>query len=95
MHALDVFTLGTLFAKKKVFHLEHYALGFLFHDIGKLNIPHEILSKEEKLTVEEFTIMQKHTQLGYDLLKELGLESIAFWQNYIMNGSMALVIQMD
>lgn len=79
MHALDVFTLGTLFAKKEgIPDLEHYALGFLFHDIGKLNIPHEILSKEEKLTVEEFTIMQKHTQLGYDLLKELGLESIAF-----------------
>jgi len=78
MHAIDVFTLATLFAKKEgISHLKHYALGFLFHDIGKLNIPYEILSKEEKLTVEEFATMQKHTQFGYDILKEIGLESIA------------------
>lgn len=48
MHAIDVFTLCTLFAKKEgIQNLEHCAIGFLFHDIGKLKIPLAILKKRE------------------------------------------------
>ncbi len=39
------------------------------HDIGKVAIPDEILKKPGKLTEEEFTIMQSHTVIGYNLLK--------------------------
>jgi len=79
MHAIDVFTLCTLFAKKEgIQNVEHYALGFLFHDIGKLKIPLAILKKEGRLSPSEFEVMQTHTQFGYELLCDLGLESIAY-----------------
>lgn len=46
-------------------------LAGLFHDIGKLRIPEHILNKKGSLTTEEFKIMEGHTTLGYDLLKNL------------------------
>jgi len=39
------------------------------HDIGKVAIPDAILNKPAKFTEEEFKIMQKHADLGYDMLK--------------------------
>ncbi|MBN1647475.1 MAG: HD domain-containing protein [Spirochaetales bacterium] len=39
------------------------------HDIGKIAIPDSVLLKPGKLTPEEWSIMQKHTTLGYDMLK--------------------------
>ncbi|SDC20874.1 GAF domain-containing protein [Paenibacillus sp. UNCCL117] len=39
------------------------------HDIGKVAIPDEVLKKPGKLTDEEFAIMQSHTTIGYNLLK--------------------------
>ncbi len=40
------------------------------HDIGKISIPDEILSKPGKLTPEETAIMQTHSQVGADLLAQ-------------------------
>jgi len=39
------------------------------HDIGKVAIPDHILNKPGKFNAEERAIMQTHTQIGYDLLK--------------------------
>ena len=39
------------------------------HDIGKVGISDAILHKPDKLTYEEFEIMKKHAQLGYNMLK--------------------------
>lgn len=79
MHAIDVFTLCTLFAKKEgIQHIEQHALGFLFHDIGKLKTPLAILRKEGKLSKQEFDKMKKHTEDGYQLLCDMKLESIAY-----------------
>ncbi len=38
------------------------------HDIGKVGIPDRILLKPEKLTVEEFELMKRHTEYGRDAL---------------------------
>lgn len=38
------------------------------HDVGKIAIPDYILLKPGRLTPEEFEIMKRHAQLGYDLL---------------------------
>ena len=43
--------------------------GTLLHDIGKLGISDAILLKPTKLTREEYEIMQRHPQAGYDMLK--------------------------
>ncbi|MEX1028468.1 MAG: HD-GYP domain-containing protein [Paenibacillaceae bacterium] len=45
-------------------------LGSLLHDIGKALVPQEILAKPGKLTDEEFTTIQKHAELGFQILKE-------------------------
>jgi len=39
------------------------------HDIGKIAIPDSILNKPARFTPEEFEVMKKHAQLGYDMLK--------------------------
>ncbi|MGG1551437.1 HD domain-containing phosphohydrolase [Paenibacillus ferrarius] len=39
------------------------------HDIGKVAIPDAVLNKPGKLTDEEFKLMQNHTVIGYNLLK--------------------------
>lgn len=41
----------------------------MLHDIGKMQIPYKLISKQGKLEGEELKIMQSHTTLGYELLK--------------------------
>jgi len=43
-------------------------LGALLHDLGKLQVPAEILNKPARLTPEEFVEMKKHPALGFELL---------------------------
>lgn len=38
------------------------------HDIGKISVPTEILNKPGKFTDEEFAIMKRHAQTGYDII---------------------------
>lgn len=45
-------------------------LAGLLHDIGKVNIPIEVLNKPGRLTPEEFDIIKKHTSIGYDFIKD-------------------------
>ena len=49
--------------------LEQVGVAGLFHDIGKMQIPNEILNKPEKLTDEEFYIVKTHPQKGEELLR--------------------------
>jgi PAS domain S-box-containing protein len=41
------------------------------HDIGKLSIPAEILSKPAKLIKIEFSLIQEHSRNGYEMLKDV------------------------
>lgn len=50
---------------------EKYYYIALMHDIGKIGIPDDILNKTGKLTDEEFEMIQSHTSLGYDVLKDV------------------------
>jgi len=47
-----------------------YFAGFL-HDVGKLSIPAELLSKPGKLTDLEYELIKTHVQHSYDVLKEV------------------------
>jgi len=49
---------------------EAIELAAPMHDIGKIGIPDEILRKPGRLTHCEFEIMKKHTQMGYEILKD-------------------------
>jgi len=43
----------------------------MIHDIGKIAVPAEILSKPTKLTEIEFGLIKHHVQAGYDILKDI------------------------
>ncbi len=45
----------------------------LLHDIGKLLIPGEIITKPAKLTEDEYHIVQTHTRQGYEILKNISI----------------------
>ncbi|MGA9045137.1 PAS domain S-box protein [Sulfuricurvum sp.] len=47
----------------------HFAA--IIHDLGKIHIPAEILSKPGKLSDMEFMFIHTHPQAGYDILKEV------------------------
>lgn len=45
-------------------------LGGLFHDLGKIGIPDNILKKDSKLTDDEYERIQSHTSIGADILQK-------------------------
>lgn len=65
-HSVDVFILGSLLGQTTgVRNWGEFSAGCLLHDVGKENIPQDILTKPGKLTNEEFRVMTKHTIFGY------------------------------
>ena len=50
---------------------EGLRIAGLVHDIGKIEVPGEILSKPGKLSRIEFKLIKAHAQSGYDILKEV------------------------
>ena len=61
------------------------------HDIGKISIPSEILSKPTKLTDLEFSLIKTHSQSGYDILKDIDfpwpVADVVLQHHERMNGS--------
>lgn len=49
--------------------LRQLGLGCLLHDVGKMQIPNEILNKPGKLTGEEYEIIKRHPTIGYEMVK--------------------------
>ena len=47
------------------------AIGALLHDIGKIMVPKEIITKPGRLTHDEFDTMKMHTRYGFDVLRNL------------------------
>jgi len=45
-------------------HLSHLGMAGLFHDLGKVQIPREILNKTGKLTPEEWMVIRAHPVVG-------------------------------
>lgn len=54
--------------------LDTLVLCGLFHDIGKVQIPDEILNKPGKYTKEEFALIQQHPTVSYQLLEKLPID---------------------
>jgi len=49
--------------------LREFGFAALMHDIGKVNTPQEVLNKPDKLTPEEFDVMQRHVVDGAHILR--------------------------
>jgi PAS domain S-box-containing protein len=48
--------------------VEEIRIGGLLHDMGKISIPSEILTKPGKLSALEFDLLKTHPRLGYDIV---------------------------
>jgi HD-GYP domain-containing protein (c-di-GMP phosphodiesterase class II) len=51
--------------------IEGLRMAGVIHDIGKITLPTEILSKPMKLSAIELSLIREHVRLGYDILKDV------------------------
>lgn len=51
--------------------IEGIRMAGAIHDIGKLSVPVEILSKPTKLTSVEFSLIKEHSHSGFEMLKDV------------------------
>jgi len=71
--------------------IEGIRMGGKIHDIGKIHLPSEILSKPTRLSEIEYSLVQSHSQVGYDILKDIDfpwpVADIAYQHHERMDGS--------
>ena len=70
-HSLNVSTLSMMLAKNlnlSADKIKLVGMGALFHDIGKIKIPSQILRKATPLTTPEQNLLKLHTKYGVDLV---------------------------
>ncbi len=71
--------------------IEGLYMAGIIHDIGKINVPTEILSKPGRLSEIELSLIQTHPQVGSDILKEMelpgGVSAIVLQHHERMDGS--------
>lgn len=51
--------------------VETIRIGAVLHDIGKIQVPSEILTKPSRLTKTEFDLIMTHPGAGYEIVKEI------------------------
>ncbi len=66
-------------------------MGASVHDLGKISIPAEILSKPGRLNENEFRLIKNHPQVGYNILKQIDfpwpIAEMVLQHHERMNGS--------
>jgi PAS domain S-box-containing protein/putative nucleotidyltransferase with HDIG domain len=71
--------------------LEEIRVAAIVHDIGKINIPVEILNKPGHLTDSEMNIIKEHPKVAYEILKKIPfpwpVAQIALQHHERINGS--------
>jgi PAS domain S-box-containing protein/putative nucleotidyltransferase with HDIG domain len=71
--------------------LQAIHMSAIIHDIGKIYVPAEILSKPGKLSDMEFQMMKTHPEVGYNILKTIEfpypVAMIVYQHHERMNGS--------
>jgi putative nucleotidyltransferase with HDIG domain len=73
VHCVNVAIIASIIGKWKNLPQEDIdvlTLCGLLHDIGKLLVPNEILTKPDRLTANEYAIMKEHVNLGYQIVKD-------------------------
>ncbi len=58
---------------------ERISLAGELHDVGKVGVDEAVLRKASKLNEEEWTQIERHPQIGADLLVGANLDDVALW----------------
>jgi len=72
-HSVNVCTISLMIADElgwSMDSLRKLGVGALFHDIGKILIPIDILNKPGQLTDEEYGLVKTHPKKGWELLSD-------------------------
>ena len=71
--------------------VDNIRMAGIIHDIGKISIPVELLSKPTRLTDVEMSLIKVHSQSGYDILKDVDLPypiaEIVLQHHEVLDGS--------
>ncbi len=51
-------------------NIDNLVIASILHDVGKINVPEEILNKPGGLTDEEYAIIKKHPADGAEMVKD-------------------------
>ncbi|TAA47512.1 MULTISPECIES: HD-GYP domain-containing protein [Corallincola] len=73
-HAINCSTLMTLFARHMDFNrdtIQNLAVGMLFHDVGKIHIPRELIDKPGELTGKEFELVKDHVDISWEIASSI------------------------
>ena len=85
-HSLGTARLARLLAERAGLALpvcEKIEVAGLLHDLGKLQVPDEILEKTSPLTEAERALIQRHSFETYQILRGItGLEDVTLWAAY-------------
>jgi len=73
MHSLSVCVLMISFGKHLGFNtrqLKELGIGAMLHDVGKMQVPEEILNRKGELNDQEYELMKKHVEYSHVLLEK-------------------------
>jgi HD-GYP domain-containing protein (c-di-GMP phosphodiesterase class II) len=73
-HCIDACGLAVAFGRHLGFskiELEDLAVGCLLFDIGKLQLPDELLKKPGRLTEKEYNLIRRHVEFGAQMVSEM------------------------
>jgi PAS domain S-box-containing protein/putative nucleotidyltransferase with HDIG domain len=93
-HQRRVTNLARAIATEMGLHIEQVdgiRMAGVIHDLGKISVPAEILTKPSKLIPIEYSLIQTHAQIGYDILKSIDfpwpVAEIVYQHHEKMNGT--------
>ena len=93
-HQQRVSKLACAIAKKMSLsdeRIEGIRIAGLLHDIGKISVPTDVLNKPGKLSKHEFGLIKDHSEVGYDIMKDIEfsqpIAQIILQHHERMNGS--------
>lgn len=94
-HALNVMVMALIlarFVKVDWALIKDVALGALLHDVGKAQIPSQVLLKDDRLTTAELGLLHMHPQYGIKMLQSVSgiprtVLEIIFFHHETLDGS--------
>ncbi len=78
-HSVNVGILTILYCRHHNFSrdkLVEMTYGAMLHDIGKIFIPEDIITKHDRLSEEEYKVVRKHPEWGYEALREMDVDPV-------------------